>query len=1511
MRQSRSAADSVSASRFVGMARTLRPWIIAACFAVPATAADLVTLAPDNFAAFAPRGIQARAFFGDYVLRNDTIVLAVADPRLMSGRSASRWAIENVSGAIIDLTLRDQPNDQLVAYYPAGLRYKPDAPNFQSEFVDERLAATQPDRKPVSGPRVQLRVAPYELGNGQMLDDLAKLPTFLRGEPKPYVEVIYTLEDGWPYVLVETIYHNPTQEPFVPGPFGKLVAGDTAERVDDDDAHFVALADTWWGQGWGVVAEGHRLTLTPAGAGGFVLGFSSADGRPVTVAPGGSLRIARRVFPARNAFELKAIAAPLLGRSVRTIPLELVAPDGPVAEAEVTLLQGEKPFAAARTDAEGRLPLAAPPADCSLRIEPYGREPRIVPLPAAHAGPLQVACGPAGWVAARVTTDAGAAIPCKVRFTGIEGTPDPDFFPHTGEAFVGNLCYAVAGEFRRPLPPGTYEALVTYGPEFDPVRRRIEVVRGQETKLAVALRRSVQTPGWISAELHNHSAVSGRTQQFYVARYAKDRTVDGDSTASPRGRVLNLVCEQVEFAPATEHNFAFSYEPIVRELGAGALLATCPGIGLTAGRRHTVTHQNTFPVIARPGAQDGGALQRPEHIGQLEWLAKWDDGADKLVQVAIPRGAPFRPSRAVDALDVVDLLPLVDDRPYASATAGDNRVLQWIELLNEGYRLPGVVNAGAFDNFHGSGRPRNYVQSPTDDPSAIEPLDVVRAVRRGQVTMTTGPFLEVSASAGTTAPAAPGGTVVAPDGKVSLSVRVQAHDAITIDRVQVLVNGKRSPALTFARGSGGPGFQAGAVQFERAIPLTLAGDGHLIVVASGTGANLRARRDAPDTHVTEVAVSNPMYVDVGEPGYLPRSPLDDRVETVLQFVEPPIAKRAAEPGRVRLILRNRGTEPAEDTATLRFMPEGCARVVGPAELAYALPYQGAEAQLEWKIVFTDEFLERNFPVTSSYNNSTSFGVRVDRGSKPPGRAPAQYQMLVDHHAGSLPALDVPEKVAGALATEVDYPLGGRRIPGLATMRLAVAGSDLAVHFRVVEKQLVRKETVWEGSSIELFACMPGRHPKNTDRAGFWYAVNQVYLAPAVADRPAAGFVRREERIVPAPEIRVTSRPTPEGYELDALVPLELLKIDADEINRIAYLNGASFTDVSLLGLEPRAGRFMFDARVNTVAAPGQSRKRPTLFGSAAPHVDSSAFGTMRVEGRVDCRVNVIEAPAVGAAARPGRVRVSLRNRSDAPAADVVTLDVRPADAARVAGDATLRFALAPGADTSREFSVVLRDATTTDSIDLVVPRSPGGEVASTPAPRMTIEGRTIARLPAITVLEAVRPALAGFPPTAIRLDGKPVGTVRFALAGNDLAVDAELVDREIVQSEPAWEGSSFEIFGARAPGASIGQVFLIPAAGAAPARGLRASQGKITPHPGIRLQSRPIEQGYAVQALIPLDLLAFDAESPRCLLEFQLTALFEEAKRRTGTAFGSPRAYQDNLLYGRFRVAPADPVRAE
>ena len=51
-------------------------------------------------------------------------------------------------------------------------------------------------------------------------------------------------------------------------------------------------------------------------------------------------------------------------------------------------------------------------------------------------------------------------------------------------------------------------------------------------RLEAKLVRSVKTDGWISGDFHSHSSPSG------------------DNTSSQLGRVLNLLCEHVEFAPA-------------------------------------------------------------------------------------------------------------------------------------------------------------------------------------------------------------------------------------------------------------------------------------------------------------------------------------------------------------------------------------------------------------------------------------------------------------------------------------------------------------------------------------------------------------------------------------------------------------------------------------------------------------------------------------------------------------------------------------------------------------------------------------------------------------------------------------------------------------------------------------------------------------------------------------------------------------------------------------------------
>ncbi len=105
---------------------------------------------------------------------------------------------------------------------------------------------------------------------------------------------------------------------------------------------------------------------------------------------------------------------------------------------------------------------------------------------------------------------------------------------------------------RRRGRPGSYDVIISHGPEHDAVMMPLVVVEGEDAALVATLRRTVDTRGWVSSDFHSHA------------------TPSGDNTTSQLGRVQNLLCEQIEFAPCTEHNRVSSYSPLLERLGARA-----------------------------------------------------------------------------------------------------------------------------------------------------------------------------------------------------------------------------------------------------------------------------------------------------------------------------------------------------------------------------------------------------------------------------------------------------------------------------------------------------------------------------------------------------------------------------------------------------------------------------------------------------------------------------------------------------------------------------------------------------------------------------------------------------------------------------------------------------------------------------------------------------------------------------------------------------------------------------
>ena len=801
------------------------------------SAADLVQLSPENWDKFAPQGKEVDCIYGDYVLQNELITAVIAEPK--SGRNAN-MTVRDVGGSVIDLTLRSRSNDQLSAFYPEGGRFS---------FA---VVATAPDTVEPNTAQLALRSEPTE---GQ-----------------PQVDLVYRLQDGDPALNIETTLSNPHEEA-IEYELRDSMRADRSFRFDfSPELGLFWAYDDWWRQAYGVVPEGHEMqeVADTVKRKRPVIAYVHDGSRKIRIEPGKSHTLKRRLVPANHLLELKGQVAQDSGTELHPVNLTITDPRHSIYLANVELTADGKRYGSARTGHDGVVEFMAPAGDYTITVNANGREEKQVKLTIDKPTRETIEMPLPGYVVARIENDQGGPIPCKIEFRGKDSTADPDFGPDTFEHGVKNLYYTASGRFRQELAPGVYDVVISHGNEYDAVFTTIEIKRGETTRLDAELKRSVDTTGWISSDFHSHSSPSG------------------DNTSSQRGRVLNLLSEHIEFAPCTEHNRVSTYIDHLKHFHAIDLMATCSGMELT-GTPLPVNHQNAFPIKRKPRTQDGGGPTTDENpILQIERLALWDQRAQKVVQGNHPNLVQILVDRDEDGnadsgfenmfghMDVVEVhpphkifLPVTDKTDGSRGNVMGN----WLQMLNMGYRIPGVVNTDAHYNFHGSGWLRNYLKANTDDPAQLRLADLIQATERGNVVMTNGPYLEVTAMASGDRTAIAGEDIIADDGEVRFQVRVQCPNWLDINRIQLFINGVPVPEQNFTRRTHGELFGEQVVKFEQTLPLKLDADAHVIVAAAGEGLSLGPVAGPSHENDIPVAVTNPIFVDVDGDGFQPNGDL--------------------------------------------------------------------------------------------------------------------------------------------------------------------------------------------------------------------------------------------------------------------------------------------------------------------------------------------------------------------------------------------------------------------------------------------------------------------------------------------------------------------------------------------------------------------------------------------------------------------------------------------------------------
>lgn len=491
----------------------------------------------------------------------------------------------------------------------------------------------------------------------------------------------------------------------------------------------------------------------------------------------------------------------------------------PVAGAHVMILKAgpspladqptDLPFTHAETDAQGAFLANLPPGNYKYLVMTDDRVP-------SEAVPFVVTAGqktgafiemkPPATLAVAVVDDEGRHGPAKIQLVGnfdaSDRGKDPRDFLYQlplgerrrptaydgGTRFTEAAWWTIDGRVQKHVRPGTYDLVVSRGPEYEVTVKQITLEPGAFVAEQLVITRAFPSDGWVAGDFHIHAQPST------------------DSGLPISERVTTCAAEGLEVAVATDHNYITDYAPVIAQIGLDPWLLGIPGLELTT---FEMGHFNGYPLRVDPGSTRGGefewagktpgdlfkqlrdlAVTPGEGIVQVnhprqQVLGYWaqfyvdDVTAEPYVPTGIvgifaPYGDEFRPENYSHDYDAVELLtgnriedvhtfrapdplppgPFPDPQPVPGeiVLGKDGRaafpgvVDTWFSMLDRGHKATGM---GVSDSHHtlgdepGYARTMLFVGAGRDTPGGFTRDDVIRAVKDHRAITTNAPFVEL------------------------------------------------------------------------------------------------------------------------------------------------------------------------------------------------------------------------------------------------------------------------------------------------------------------------------------------------------------------------------------------------------------------------------------------------------------------------------------------------------------------------------------------------------------------------------------------------------------------------------------------------------------------------------------------------------------------------------------------------------------------------------------------------
>lgn len=608
------------------------------------------------------------------------------------------------------------------------------------------------------------------------------------------------------------------------------------------------------------VPDGQRLLDTPNGS-----MWSDPVGAVIDLEPNRPYEYVRYlVVGTGDTASLAPQVAKLRGDPVATIKGTVHASGVVVPDAVVRLFDDEDQlYGLANVDDLGSFAIDVLPGRYRAVATAPGRTATSGDLPDAvvdvtkdEAREISFNMGARATLAWRIESGDGRAPPVKVTVVGIEDTPTPDFGPMFRGEGAESFVQSPRGMGELPLGPGRYKVYVSRGPEYEMIEQEVTAVAGERAMVTGKMVRVVDTRGFISADLHQHSAPSF------------------DSGVSLTDRAISNAVEGVEVLVSTDHNVVVDYRPVVAAQGLGRALVSVIG---TEATTHSVGHFNALPLRYDASKLRGGMIDpeglTPRAIFDYMRTLRVPE-IDPFIQVNHPRSGKTgyfdlmrldgKTGLASDPRFVTDF-DAVEVMTFGKGQETEVAIQDWYSLLRRGLHVTATGNSDSHSiAFREVGWPRTFVCVDQDDPPHLDVKAFTESLKRGCATVSSGPFVTIESG-----DVSMGGLLRASRGRFEISVHVQAPKwvptatlAISIDGVTVETADLDGREVTRHRGRHSFSckadcFVVARVQSDAELPPVFA--------------------QRPEYEPRALAVTNPIYVDVDGNGRFD-APLAPRTE---------------------------------------------------------------------------------------------------------------------------------------------------------------------------------------------------------------------------------------------------------------------------------------------------------------------------------------------------------------------------------------------------------------------------------------------------------------------------------------------------------------------------------------------------------------------------------------------------------------------------------------------------------